>query len=132
MPLSGDPNITQLQQALTTFQQFITSPQNLIDILSSSGIFNLGFLVYLQQSGGANGDDGSTTTKAFPTYTYDLYTDSGHTNLLQTATSVLFHRPLQIAVHAATHGFAVQVGGTYLLLVTDEYFDDEILTFDVA
>ena len=74
------------------------------------------FLVYLTQNGGGSGDDGTNTTAYFPTYTYDVYTDAAKTNKIGTAVAVLFHRPLTIAVTAATHGLATWNGGTLIQL----------------
>lgn len=79
------------------------------------------FLVYLTQNGGADGDDGSTTTEAFPTYTYDVFLDSAKTIKLASTLSVLFHRLLKISVTAATHGLAQWSGTTLILISVDEY-----------
>jgi hypothetical protein len=81
------------------------------------------FLVYLTQNGGANGDDGTTTTAAFPTYTYDVFLDAAKTIQIASAASVLFHRPLKIAVTAAAHGIARFDGEDVILITADEYFD---------
>lgn len=87
--------------------------------LASGGSFG----VYVTQNGGANGDDGSTTTIAFPTYTYDVFLDAAKTIQIGTAEAVEHHRPEQIAVHAGTHGIAQWNGSTLRLLFVDEYFD---------
>jgi hypothetical protein len=95
-----------------------TPPVTYSNIISAPGDFN----VYLTQNGGSNGDDGSTTTAAFPTYTYDVYLDSAQTIKIGSALSVLFHRPLMIAVTAGTYGLARLNGLTVILITTDEYF----------
>ncbi len=85
---------------------------------------NGSFGVYLTQVGGANGDDSSVSgTASYPTYTYNVYADSGKTVLLGGTLTVEWHRQLQVGVSAATHGLAQWNGPTLRLLLTDEYPD---------
>lgn len=86
------------------------------------GIPNGDFNVYVTQNGGSNGNDGSTPA-VFPTYTYNVFLDASKTIQIGTALSVLWHRLLQVAVTAGTHGRARIEGKTVILLEVDEYFD---------
>jgi hypothetical protein len=108
--------------ALSEAQFFVVESQDSTDS-NFTVIPNGAFLVYLTQVGGVDGDDGSTTTAAFPTWTYDCYADAAKTIKWGSAVSVLFHRLLKTKVTKATHGLAQWNGSTLLLLTTDEYPD---------
>lgn len=82
------------------------------------------FRVYVTQVGGSNGHDGTGGgSVVYPTYTYDVFYDVAKTIKIGTALSVADHRPLQVAVHAGTHGHAQWENNTLILLNVDEYFD---------
>lgn len=81
------------------------------------------FFVWVTQNGGSNGDDGSTTTAAFASYTYNVFLDSARTIQIGTAVSVEAHRDLKIAVAAGTIGWAFYDGSTLKLAWVDESRD---------
>lgn len=73
------------------------------------------FAVWLSQ---VAGDAGSLT--AYPTFTYDVYTDNSYTGAIATGVSVEWNRPFMTAVEDGQHGLAEWKGGTLRLLTTDE------------
>jgi hypothetical protein len=78
----------------------------------AGGVFD----VYLEQNGGSNGSAGVS----FPTYTYDVFMDAGHTIQIGTAVAVRFNRRMKLEVTAAEHGFARYEGSDLVLLDVDE------------
>lgn len=83
------------------------------------------FDVYVTEDGtGTNGTDGTGGgSPAFPDFKYNVFTDAAKTIQIGTALSPRWHRELQIAVVAGTHGRARLEGSTVVLLQVDEYFD---------
>ena len=110
----------------TVFVQYlpvgVTSGGLTIGVFQSGGWGSV-FSVWLTQNGGINGDDGSTTTRAYPAWTYDVFADAARSIQIGTAVAVEWHRRVQIAMTAAAHGISRYDGSTLVLINCDEYED---------